>query len=496
MSATASRPTWLLAGAGAFALPAWLFYRLVMYHFYMRGGFVEDTGLLAALAWHNGLALHLPPTIGSGSFFAIHVAPVLVLVSAVSDVLPVTLPQMFSGFIGVSHGLLALSVFWLLTSGYDVRRGWPLLLAALAAVGFACSGLAIAIARYPHFEPFGAACLLLSFVALALRHRTVALVAFALALATREDLGLHAFGFLSLWVVAERLRGVPWRRNAWEIGFACAGLAYSAVALAAQHSAFPGNSSLARIYLGDPPFAHLTGGLLADRLAGWPAVHACILLPAMGALLWAGRTRDPFVLVGYAACLPWALLHLLAVAPLAGWMVGYYGFPFLIAMAWPALAGVIGRRHAVTVLGPPWAPAAAMLALVALSLAPVGWDYDPGRIALPDAFLDQPSAEQQIETDRAIAALAGARELLGPFVVDNSVAALAPSAFANSELLAWAKATPHTVLFLAEGYDAPRLRAMPGLPGRYAVPGTTLRIATDRPEALLQSLGIPLVPSR
>jgi hypothetical protein len=37
---------------------------------------------------------------------------------------------------------------------------------------------------------------------------------------------------------------------------------------------------------------------------------------------------------------------------------------------------------------------------------------------------------------------------------------------------------------------------MPGLPGRYAVPGTTLRIATDRPEALLQSLGIPLVPSR
>jgi hypothetical protein len=488
----ASRAPSLLAAAVAFAVPTVLFYRLVMYHFYIRGGFVQDTGLLAALTWHNGITLQMPLAAGGGTFFAVHTAPVLVLLSAISDLLPASMPQMFAGFVGACHGLLALPMFWLLTAGYGTRRGWPLLLACFGAVGFASSGLAIAIARFPHFEPFGAACLLLSLVALVLQHRRIAMLAFALALATREDVGLHAFGFLSLWAIADRLRGVAWRRNAWVIGFALAGLAYSLLALLVQHLAFPGHSSFTRIYLGDPPYAHLTAALLASRLLGWPMAHGYIFIPAIAVLIWAVRTRDAFLLVGYVACVPWTLLHLLAVGPVAGWMVAYYGYPFLIAMAWPFVAGVAGRRTGPASPAPPWKPGAALLALVALSWLPAGPPYDPGRIALPDAFLVQPSAVQQSATDDAITTLAAARNELGPFMVDNSVAAIVPSEFANDELLPWAKATPHTALFLAEGYDADKLRGLPGLPGRYKVPGTTLRIATDRPESVLRLLGIPL----
>jgi hypothetical protein len=43
-----------------------------------------------------------------------------------------------------------------------------------------------------------------------------------------------------------------------------------------------------------------------------------------------------------------------------------------------------------------------------------------------------------------------------------------------------ATASPDTVVFFAEGYDAPRLRAMAdaaGLTRRYAMPGTQIRLA-------------------
>ncbi len=180
-------------------VPFALFYRLILFHFYVRGSFVLDTGLLASLMWHNTAALQVPASTGGFSFFEQHVSPVLVLVSAVSYALPLSMPQLFAAFVGLCHGLMALAVFWLLVSGYGLRRGWPLALATMASLAFAFNGLAIAIVRYPHFETFGAACLLLFFVALVLECRTIAVIAFVFAIATREDVGLHAFGFLAVW---------------------------------------------------------------------------------------------------------------------------------------------------------------------------------------------------------------------------------------------------------------------------------------------------------
>jgi hypothetical protein len=483
----------VLAGAIVFAVPFILFYRLILFHFYVRGAMLSDTGRLGALMWHNTAALRQPPMLGGESFFAVHVAPMLLLVSAISHVLPLSMPQMFASFVGVCHGLLALAVFWLLVDGYGMRRGGPLALAALASGAFAFNGLAIAIARFPHFETLAAACLLLFLVALVLERRAIAIAAFACALATREDVGLHAFGFLAVWLAANRLRGEPWRSDAWIIGFALTGLLYSATVLLAQHVAFPGHSSFARIYLGNPPFAGLTLRRVGGRLLALVKLHAAILLPAIGTGWWASRTHNPFLLLGYAACIPWTLLNLLASSELAGWMVGYYAFPFLVAMAWPWLAIFIRRRP-----GPDPAAAtipltAGLLAMIAASLLPIGQDWDDeGRMPMPRAFLHAPSVARRALTDHAIAAIAEARPALGRLIVDESVAALSPFAFPSTEI---AKATddePDTVVFFEHGFDADRLRAAPGLPLRYAVPGTAIRIATDRREQTMRALGIPL----
>jgi len=376
--------------------------------------------------------------------------------------------------------------------GYGMRRGAALALATLAAAAFAFNGLAIAIARFPHFEMFAAACLLLFLVALVLEHRAIAIVAFAAALATREDVGLHAFGFLFLWAAANRLRGIPWRHDAWIVGFALAGLLYSAAALLVQHFAFPGHSSFVRIYLGDPPFAGL--GLQREglRLVAWLTLHPSIIVPAIATGLWAARTHMPFLMLGYAACIPWTLLHLLAANTLAGWMVGYYAFPFVVAMAWPWLAVLIRRGEAEIPAVRAIPLAGLLLAMTALSLLPIGRDWDQGRTPMPDALLHAPSGSQQALTDRAVAAIAAARPALGRLLVDESVASLSPFAFPRAELAGVADVRPDTVVFFPDGFAAAGQEAATGLPSRYRVPGTALIIATNRPAETVQGLGLPL----
>jgi len=120
----------------------------------------------------------------------------------------------------------------------------------------------------------------------------------------------------------------------------------------------------------------------------------------------------------------------------------------------------------------------------------VGADYDPGRITLPEAFLNPPSAAQQIQTDRAVAAIAAARPVLGRLVVDRSVAALLPLAFNSDEIAGMAEGPADTVVFLAHGFDAARLARKPGLPVSASVSGTALKIMTDRTEATLRDLAI------
>jgi hypothetical protein len=130
------------------------------------------------------------------------------------------------------------------------------------------------------------------------------------------------------------------------------------------------------------------------------------------------------------------------------------------------------------------------MGLVGLTLLPIGQDYDPGKIPFPGAFLHAPSAEQQRQTDRAIETMVTAHPVLGQLVVDRSVAGLAPLSFARTEIAGSEDAPANTVVFLEDGFDSQRLRTLPNLPVHYAVPGTMVRIMTDRPESTLREIGL------
>jgi hypothetical protein len=472
----------------AIGIPFVAFANLVLFHFYVRGSFVLDSGLLASLMWHGDATLTQPASLGGGSFFGTHVSLLFLPALALSWGLPFSMPQFFAGVVGFSHALLALAVFWLLVEGFGLRRGVGPWIAALAALGFAFSGLSIAIARYPHFETLIAALFLLFAVAQVLGHRRLAVAFFVLGLATREDAGFHYVAILGLLVMLNLARGVPLRQQRTEWTFALAALFYAIAVMAVQHLLFPGTSAFVRVYLDDPPLAHLSAGLIADRMRFFLVGRPYILYPALGACIWALRARNPYLVLAFVAAIPWVLVHLLAKSPLAGTLVSYYAFPFLIALAWP-LIGVMQQRQRTGNAGEQTSVIVGFAALLALSFIPGIGIHDPGQLPLPRAFWDPPSRARQAATDRAVAAISAARPMLGRLLVDNSVAALAPNGFAQKEVpflqgnaTAPSEATtsPDTVVFFTEGYDARRLRAIAdaaGLTRRYSMPGTQVHLA-------------------
>src|SRR5207237_10834569 len=110
---TCVRGIWRPVGFVPFAA----FATLILYHFYIRGGFLWDSGLLAFLIGASDPRLPVPPIMTDGSFFAIHVAPIFVALSPIRSLLPLTGPQFFALFSGLCHALPALAVFWVLYSG-------------------------------------------------------------------------------------------------------------------------------------------------------------------------------------------------------------------------------------------------------------------------------------------------------------------------------------------------------------------------------------------
>ena len=483
---TAGRPVPWAWGAGLLVagVPFAAFTTLALYHFYIKGAFFWDSGLLAYLMSTPDPRLPTPPIFGGASFFATHFTPVFVLLSLLRRLFPISDVQFFAGFSGICHALPGLAAFWLLYAGFRLRTAIGLAVAAAVSVAFCFNGLALAIARYPHFEMLIVGTALLFFVAL-VRHQTVlASLCFALCLMTREDAGLHLFGLLFLMIATNRWRGIGGGDQRREIVFAALALTYSLAALALQHAVLGGQSSFARIYLGEPVFAKLTVAMIGERLLGYLHYRTYLALPAIIALVWAVRARNPYIVLGYIAFLPWAVLHLIADSPLAGTLSGYYAFPFMIAAFWPLLGVVLARRSG-SGEAPAAVPALAFAAMIAVSFTALGHQHNPGGIALPGAFLSAPSLARQQATEAAVSALAQSKAELGTVFVDGSVLALAPAAYRLDETVQEAgNRLPDTVIYFAAGYEADKAQAIgvaAHLDAHYRVPGTSIRVATDHP---------------
>jgi hypothetical protein len=470
---------------------------MVLHHFYVSGAFFYDTGEIGALIWHSDLALNTPAVESGDSFYAIHLTPIFVLLSAISRLLPTTLQQFMAGFEGVSHALPALGVFWLLTGPFGIRSTAGIAVAAAVAIAFAFNGLALAIARYPHFELLIVAAVILFMVALRGGRPVWAILPFVVGLATREDAGFHFFALLAVMIALDWWYGIRLNAQKAAVAFAIAGLAYSLGAVIFQHAAFSNISGLSRIYLGNPPFGRITLDLLADRLRGYLSDRSYIVLPGMCAVVWAILASNPYIVAGYTAFLPWIALHFLADSDLAGSLSGYYAYPLMIASFWPLIGVLLSTDR----IARPPSMRLSLLAfggMIALSWTALPYQYNPGHLDIPESMLAPPSLAEQRATDQAMQALISAKATLSPLLADGSILALAPRDFARREAVEFAGSErPRTVIYFAGGYEAATVAAIlttAGLDHIYAVAGTPVRIASALPLPSSLGLTLPLVP--
>ena len=116
-----------------------------------------------------------------------------------------------------------------------------------------------------------------------------------------EDAGFHLFAILFVLIALNRWHGMPWSAQRAEVSFAAIALAFSLAEILLQMLVAQGQSSLVRIYLGDPPFGSLSPQIIAERLLGYVSYRTYLVLPAVIAVFWAARTRNPYILVGYIA---------------------------------------------------------------------------------------------------------------------------------------------------------------------------------------------------
>jgi hypothetical protein len=361
-SVAASLWGWILVGAIAFRLSA----NFVLNHFYADGAGV-DAWLLAAVIWRNDAALTMPAAavFPLHSILGSHLTWLLIVPALLSHAIPIGMIAWYAVMIGAQYALLALAMFRTALRDYRLDTRGGILIAAALGLGFAFGGVPMAALQLPHYELLLVGFGVLFFGALARGLRRAAWVWFVLAMLVREDAGFHFFGIL---VIVQLL--AP-RREAWI--FVIAALAWSLAEFGLIRIVFPGDANFARVYAGDPFYAHLTWGLVSDRLATIWSTRTYLWLPPLVALAWAVVQREPLVLAGFVAALPWALLHMTAVSGGAGTLDLYYAFPFLMAIGWACIAPVWRARGPV-VEAPRRTALIGQAALVGAAL--VGWMGD------------------------------------------------------------------------------------------------------------------------
>ena len=456
----------------------------VLHSFYDIGSSFEDAGWSAYLVHDADFQLHNPPCAAEGaSWFQFHISPLFLATSALGHLVPLTRIQFYAAFIGVSHALPATAVFWLLVSGYRMTRPAACLAAALLALVFSLDGLALAIARFPHFTMFIVGTGMMFLVALVLGRTGIALLFFVLCLSTREDAGLHLFAMLSLLFALQWKRGTPWPEQKPTAVFAAVALFYSVGTFAVQHMLFSNDSLLVGEYLGRPIFAGVSASSIVTRTVGWVIYRRYVVVPAVCALAWAIVRRNPDIILGYAAFVPWGILHLVAAKDMVGVLPSYYAFPYMFASFWPLIGLLIRQRH-FRQNRSALEPVCGFMLLTGASFVTSHYQHNPAHVELPAGFFSPPSLSRQTATEEALKRLAGTSEL-GTTLVDQSVLALVPEMYRADDVLSWGShGKPDSIIYFDAGFERPLARekaAQAGLEQIYGVAGTQIRIATNRP---------------
>jgi hypothetical protein len=327
----------LLSGIAAATFAA--YFVQIVNDFYVWGAYFLDAGWTASLMSRFEFPLSNPPLIqesGIPSYFSVHLALIMPLWGALSEVAGLSPGFALASFEGLFHALLFLVGAGLADN--RLSQPWSLLLRLFCGVALAFSPVCLEAIGYPKTELAIPILFITTCYALSRDRLFLAFISFALMLSVREDAGFHAFCFLSAYALGELIAFRFISRSARiAITLAAIGFLYSCMAFGVISWFFPQFQLFTGNYSGHSFFNHLSLSLYRDRLYGLlqkrPELFVILFMPvAIGAL-----QLDLTIVLGVGAILPWVVLNLSAIRGPPSELFAYYAFPFLILLAWPWL---------------------------------------------------------------------------------------------------------------------------------------------------------------
>lgn len=483
--------------------------------FYERGTALCDTGLFASVLWQPTWKQTLPAAVVdlsagstmcalnlSDTYLSTHLAPWFWVLGAPSHLLPIG-P---TGWFTLVHGALMALIG---VMGWKVVQRTALEQGAIGQVPawllgqiFAFNGIVLVSVAFPHFELLIPCAVLAVLLVLPREGLRVALPLLVLAQCLREDVGLHTAAFALAIGTARLLDGGRLREQRDLLLVAASGIVLSLVAMTLQRLVFGGGGSLEKIYIGTPPWGHLDAALVLERLRFMLTERGYVLILFPVAVVHAHWRRSWVPLAALASCLPWLLLHLLAVKREPATLYMYYAFPVMAAYLWPLVGEAYIRTTAssLSTLSRSrhrWRGAltACLLMLVLSTLAtPFYTIRFLGHHALPrsgtlNASLTERFLDQAVDD-----------ATLGIVLLDTYSGALRPTLLPYSRI--WdddLKPRGDSLIFHAKWARRPTWAgslATAGMKDCYGLPGTPFRLATrlDRPEVLIASFALTSLP--
>ncbi|MCW0422201.1 hypothetical protein [Xanthomonas sacchari] len=342
------RRLWILFAALAFLLVSCAQYNFIWNHFYSRGPYLLDSGWYSSIIYKAGFFPENPFVAhSSGRYFDIHVSFLVSILSVLSGYLPFDRVDWFAITQGAMYGSLVLAPaclawMWLRDCQSTRQRRLIELMGIIIVAATTFSGQVLMCWGYPHYEIFIPAMINLALVAWLAERHGAASVCLLIAAASREDGGFHgalAFGGVWLGLLAYGFRSSGFfKKNLDVLGLAFFSFFLGVVFLGLQKMVFDGHSLLREEYLGDPLYAHLSVGVIRERVQNFLLNCRFLWYPILVALGGAVLLRNVLPILGWIAYLPWLLLNLFAVQEIKAEFSIYTGFPFVVAMFLPLIA--------------------------------------------------------------------------------------------------------------------------------------------------------------
>jgi hypothetical protein len=417
-------------------------------HFYRRGAFFWDSGMYAYfMSFADRWPLRHPPVADSPahdtslgySYFSIHIDPIFYLTSALNAVLDIPPAAFFSLTQGVWFAILAGTCFAFSSRSTTHVTPITLIVSALLALSTSFSGPLLGMLGFPHFE-VAIPALLLSFLYLWAAGRSrLAFIVLGLSLLVREDAGFHGGILLALLALSWWHTGRPAGQVKTLALAAAACLLYSAVVFVLQSLLYKGEFSyFNHVYAGTPLLSHVTWRFIGDRLSAFAIDKAYITWPTLlvlGVALW---KREWSLAIGPIAIAPWLTLHFLAVSG-AGNLDNHYGFPTILAIAWPCANYYLGTRRSA----PDWRAASLLQAAtsglsIALFVVLAAGNHDNS----PWRGLGVPPLKAIGSYELALKGVLGHRDALGTLLLDDAAVSLVPKEVGPEWSHMWAANRP------------------------------------------------------